>query len=133
MAQNPNQQRASDAVARWLSANYRNIAWLAEQSGVDPDRQDHRCGGIARAVSELTNDERAVLELERSWFKFAGAKDAEIRERFGISPTRYYQVLNALLDRPEALAADPTTVRRLQRQRAARRALRAKDRPWRAG
>ena len=51
-----------------------------------------------------------------------------VREKFDMSSTRYYQVLNALIDRPEALEADPLLVRRLrrlrpprQRQRSARR------------
>ena len=47
----------------------------------------------------------------------AGAKETAIRDRFGLSPTRYYQVLNALVDRPAALAADPLLVRRLRRLR----------------
>lgn len=64
--------------------------------------------------------ETAILDLERSWFKYAGRKDTEIRERFGLTPTRYYQQLSALLDRPEALAHDPLTVRRLLRLREAR-------------
>ena len=39
--------------------------------------------------------------------------------------TRYYQVLNALIDRPEALAFDPLLVRRLRRLRAARQRARS--------
>ncbi|HVT22265.1 MAG TPA: DUF3263 domain-containing protein, partial [Mycobacteriales bacterium] len=42
-----------------------------------------------------------------------------------MSATRYYQVLNALLDRPEALAADPMLVKRLRRMRAARQRQRS--------
>lgn len=81
-----------------------------------------------RKPGRLTDLEASMLELERSWWKFPGAKDTAIRERFGCSPTRYYQRLNALIDRPEALAHDPMLVRRLlrlrqerQRQRSARR------------
>ena len=69
-----------------------------------------------------------ILEFERQWWKYAGAKEQAIREKFDMSSARYYQVLNALIDRPEALAADPLLVRRLrrlpasrQRQRQARR------------
>lgn len=76
-------------------------------------------------MDELTEVERAVLDFERAWWKHPGAKDAAIRERFDWSPVRHYQVLNALLDRPEALAADPMTVRRLVRVREARRGQRA--------
>ena len=64
--------------------------------------------------------EREMLAFERHWWRYAGAKEAAIRDRFGMSATRYYQVLNALVDRPEALALDPLLVRRLRRMRAAR-------------
>src|SRR3954451_4925102 len=64
--------------------------------------------------------EREMLAFERQWWRYAGAKEAAIRERFGMSATRYYQVLNALVDRPEALAVDPLLVGRLRRMRAAR-------------
>jgi hypothetical protein len=69
--------------------------------------------------------EREMLAFERQWWRYAGAKEAAIRERFGMSATRYYQVLNALVDRPEALAADPLLVRRLRRMRAARQRQRS--------
>jgi hypothetical protein len=73
----------------------------------------------------LTNLERDVLAFERGWWKHVGAKETAIRDRFGCSATRYYQLLNALIDRPEALQHDPQLVlrlRRLREQRAARRA-----------
>lgn len=73
----------------------------------------------------LTDTELAMLELERSWFTIAGTKDAAIGERFGISTTQYYRDLNALLDRPDAVEADPLTVRRLRRMRERRRAERS--------
>ena len=73
-----------------------------------------------RAVAALSERDQAVLAFERHWWRYAGAKEAAIRESFGISPTRYYQLLNALVDRPEALAADPLLVRRLRRVRATR-------------
>lgn len=76
----------------------------------------------------LSERDTAILDFERHWWKFAGAKEQAIRDEFDMSSTRYYQVLNALLDREEALAADPLLVRRLrrlrqqrQRQRSARR------------
>ncbi|MFQ1003490.1 DUF3263 domain-containing protein [Modestobacter sp. SSW1-42] len=73
----------------------------------------------------LSARDRAVLAFERQWWRFAGAKEAAIRETFGMSATRYYQVLNALIDRPEALVADPLLVRRLRRMRAARQRQRS--------
>ena len=79
-------------------------------------------GGAAEATGTvgLPARERDMLAFERQWWRYAGAKEAAIRERFGLSATRYYQVLNALVDRPEALAADPLLVRRLRRMRATR-------------
>lgn len=76
-------------------------------------------GGPGLAPREL-----AMLAFERQWWRVAGAKETAIRNRFELSPTRYYQVLNALVDRPEALEADPLLVRRLRRVRAARQRTR---------
>jgi hypothetical protein len=74
---------------------------------------------------ELTEREQEILAFERQWWKYAGAKEQAIRELFDMSATRYYQVLNALLDRPEALAFDPMLVKRLRRLRAARQRARS--------
>lgn len=76
----------------------------------------------------LTETEVEILDFERSWFKFAGAKEQEIYARFDLGATRYYQVLNALLDRPEALQHDPMLVRRLQRLRDTRKQHRSQTR-----
>ena len=73
----------------------------------------------------LTRREYDILAFERQWWKYAGAKEQAIRELFDMSATRYYQVLNALVDRPEALAADPMLVKRLRRLRASRQKARA--------
>jgi hypothetical protein len=78
-------------------------------------------GGMARR-------DREILAFERQWWKYAGAKEQAIRELFDMSATRYYQVLNSLIDNPAALESDPMLVKRLrrlrttrQRQRSARR------------
>ncbi|MFF8369221.1 DUF3263 domain-containing protein [Streptomyces lydicus] len=72
----------------------------------------------------LSARDEAVLAVEsRSW-PGPGPKERAIREQLGISPTRYYQLLNALLDDPRALAHAPVTVNRLRRVRDARRARR---------
>jgi hypothetical protein len=73
----------------------------------------------------LTDREREILAFERQWWRFAGAKEQAIRELFGLSATRYYQALNALIDRPAALAADPMLVKRLRRLRTTRQRARA--------
>ncbi len=74
---------------------------------------------------ELTARELEILAFERHWWKYAGAKEQAVRELFGMSATRYYQVLNALIDRPEALAHDPMLVKRLRRMRQTRRRARS--------
>jgi hypothetical protein len=71
--------------------------------------------------SALAEREQRILAFERQWWKFEGSKEQAIRDEFGFSPTRYYQLLNGLVDTPEALAFDPMTVKRLRRLRADRR------------
>jgi hypothetical protein len=78
-----------------------------------------------RSVRTLDRREREILAFEGQWWKYAGAKEQAVRELFAMSATRYYQVLNALIDRPEALAADPLLVRRLRRLRASRQRSRS--------
>jgi hypothetical protein len=73
----------------------------------------------------LSERDEQVLAFERQWWKYAGAKESAIRELFDMSATRYYQVLNALIDRPEALATDPMLVKRLRRLRSARQRARS--------
>lgn len=68
----------------------------------------------------LTALQAGILQFERSWWRHAGAKEAAIRSEFGLSAARYYQLLNALLDSPEAVRHDPMLVGRLQRARDAR-------------
>jgi hypothetical protein len=77
------------------------------------------------AGDALSDRDRAILEFERQWWKYAGAKEQAIRDLFEMSATRYYQVLNALLDNPAALEADPMLVKRLRRMRAARQRARS--------
>ena len=81
--------------------------------------------GRRAAAGALGERDREILEFERHWWKYAGAKETAVREKFDMSSTRYYQVLNALIDRPEALEADPLLVRRLRRLRAARQRQRS--------
>jgi Protein of unknown function (DUF3263) len=69
----------------------------------------------------LDDRARAILEFERGWWQGRGPKERAIRSRFGLSSARYYQLLNRLIDSPEALAHDPMLVKRLRRLRLARR------------
>lgn len=69
---------------------------------------------------ELTQRETDILDFERSWWKHAGVKEQAIKERFEMSATRYYQLLNDLLEKPAAAAYDPILVKRLKRLRVYR-------------
>ena len=82
----------------------------------------HGAGG--GADDALSDRDQQVLAFERQWWKYAGAKEQAIRELFDMSATRYYQVLNALIDSPAALAHDPMLVKRLRRMRASRQRAR---------
>jgi hypothetical protein len=73
----------------------------------------------------LSVKDKMTLDLERRWWKFPAAKEAAIRDLFSESSVRYYQRLNALIDRPEAMEYDAALVRRLQRLRARRQAVRS--------
>jgi hypothetical protein len=76
----------------------------------------------------LSERDRAVLDLERSWWTLDGSKEDAIRAHLDLSPTRYYQVLNDLLESPEAIAYDPLVVHRLRRRRDRRRRARYEGR-----
>jgi hypothetical protein len=73
----------------------------------------------------LSERDIAIIDFERQWWKFSGSKESAIRENFDMSSTRYYQILNALLDDPIALAHDPLLIRRLRRLRALRQKQRS--------
>ncbi len=77
------------------------------------------------AAAPLTRREQEILAFERHWWKYAGAKEQAVRDLFDLSATRYYQVLNALIDRPDALAHDPMLVKRLRRMRHSRQRARS--------
>lgn len=72
----------------------------------------------------LSDLKRDILEFEKLIWKHAGAKEAAVRDRWAISMTRYYQLLNALIDKPAAAEADPVLVHRLTRLRDRRGAAR---------
>jgi len=76
------------------------------------------------AVSGLTDLEVRILEFERSWWQYAGAKESAIKELFDLSAPAYYQLLNDLIDREAALISAPMLVKRLRRLRQARMSAR---------
>ena len=71
-------------------------------------------------MDELTQRDAEILDFERSWWRHAGVKEQAIKERFDMSATRYYQILNDLLENPAASAHDPILIKRLKRLRAYR-------------
>ncbi len=90
--------------------NGKDAAGAATQAGAE--------GGLSRR-------DREILAFERQWWQYAGAKEQAIKDRFDLSPTRYYQVLNEIIDNPAALAEDPLLVRRLRRLRTSRQKTRS--------
>lgn len=85
---------------------------------------------MIRTMPEFTDLHRDILDFERTLWKYAGAKEAAIREKFDISATRYYQLLAWAIEQPAALEHAPMTVRRLQRLRDKRLAARRRGRPY---
>ena len=72
----------------------------------------------------LSDLEVRILDFEGNWWRYAGAKEAAIKELFDLNAPRYYQLLNDLIDRDDALAASPMLVKLLRRLREARMATR---------
>ncbi|MDT4986857.1 MAG: hypothetical protein QOI74_951 [Micromonosporaceae bacterium] len=89
-----------------------------QPEGQNPAGNADPVPAAAPIVDELTDRERDMLDFEAQWWRQPGAKEQAIRDRFEQSPTRYYQLLNALLERPAALAYEPGLVNRLRRVRA---------------
>jgi len=79
-------------------------------------------------MAALQEREMRILDFERRTWRSPGAKELAIRESFAMSATRYYQLLNDLIDRPEAVAFDPVLIKRL-RARRSKRARRRSVRP----
>jgi len=75
--------------------------------------------------TDLPERERRILEFERQWWRYAGAKEQAIRDLFDLSSTRYYQALNQVIDDPRAMALDPLLVKRLRRLRSSRQQARS--------
>ena len=104
---------------------------IDDLAGVAPAPRGDRIAEVSAQVTphELSRREHEMLAFERHWWRHPGAKETAIRDRFGMPPTRYYQALNALVDHPAALAADPLLVRRLRRLRSARQRTRSSRGP----
>lgn len=87
--------------------------------------------GSSRSATEydpetgLSARDQAILAFERVWLRHVAGKEEAIRLDFGVSSARYYQLVDELIRRPEALRADPLLVGRLLRLRESRVARRA--------
>ena len=75
--------------------------------------------------SGLSELEIKMLDFERQWWRYAGAKESAIKELFDLTPPAYYQMLNNLIDREDALLAEPLLVKRLLRVRQQRTSARS--------
>ena len=73
----------------------------------------------------LSERDMRILAFERRGWRSPAAKEQAIAEVLDMSATRYYQLLNELIDRPEAMAFDPVLVKRLRAQRARRQRMRS--------
>lgn len=73
----------------------------------------------------LSEQERDVLDVEARFWRHAGAKEDHVRQHLGLTPVAYYQRVNALIDRPEAIAHAPQVVSRLRAVRARQRMRRS--------
>jgi hypothetical protein len=76
-------------------------------------------------MAGLSERDTRVLAFERGTWRTAAAKEQAISEVLGFTVTRYYQLLNELIDSPEALKFDPVLVKRLRAQRARRQRMRS--------
>lgn len=106
-------------MAVMTAATFPSPLGPSPDSAVDVAQPD-----AAPGSSGLSERDAAILAFERQWWKYAGAKEQAIRELFDLSATRYYQVLNALIDDQAALAHDPMLVKRLRRMRSSRQRAR---------
>jgi len=79
-------------------------------------------------MSEFTDEHRAMLDFESTWWSYPGSKAAGIRDRFSMSSTKYHLELNSVIEMAEALDYAPMVVKRLHRLRATRRADRRSTR-----
>ena len=92
-----------------------------EQQHIPVPRTEPEPGVVAEQKGQkLSEREVEILAFEGRWWKHAGSKEQAVRDTFGLSSTRYYQLLNALLDNPAALEHDPVLVGRLRRLRSTR-------------
>lgn len=69
---------------------------------------------------------RDLLDFEREWWCYAGAKEQAIARKFSCSTADYYRRLDQVIDSDEAYALDPMLIKRLRRLRAQRQRQRSR-------
>lgn len=67
----------------------------------------------------LSDRDLALLDFESRWQRHGAAKEEAVRVELDLTPARYYQLLERLIDSEDALAYDPMLVHRLRRARHA--------------
>lgn len=82
---------------------------------------------MSAATDVLPAEDLAVLRFAGEWWKDAAAREQAIRDRFGITPVRFYQRVAHLMRTPAAQQAEPVLCARLQRIRSARGRLRGRS------
>ncbi len=68
----------------------------------------------------LSDQDREILEFEKHASRSRAVKEDAIITQLGMTPIRYYQRLNRLIDTPEAGELYPALVVRLRRLRLRR-------------
>lgn len=120
------------AYAAAMEAVHARESLVQDESGrehsLDRHGLDQHGRDLADGHAELSERDRQILEFEKSWWRFDGSKEEAVRELFGLSATRYYQVLNVLIDTPAALRHEPMLVKRLRRMRTSRQQARTSRR-----
>lgn len=71
-------------------------------------------------MDPITEQDQGILALAGAQFKYPAAREQQAQTEFGLSGTRFWQEVNRILDMPAAVAWDPHTVARLNRQRQQR-------------
>lgn len=69
-------------------------------------------------MAALSATEQQMLEFEKGSWHYAGAKDRDISDTFGLTPTRYYQKLARLITTERAYAYAPMLIDRLLNSRS---------------
>lgn len=74
---------------------------------------------------ELLPHEKAIIDFAKRTYRYPGKQEQDMKDELGMNATTFWRKLNDLLDRPEALAYDPSTVNRYRRIRSNKLAARS--------